>query len=127
MLESLRFGDGCFVKTNVLCFSNFEKLSLISFGRKSFLDVKTIHFMSKMRFMFFTDLPELKSVVFMQQSASNAAYLVLSRLSFTLFSVDLPQLKKIGMEVTKDDTYSLSNLQSIVVDGIIFTRYGRRC
>ena len=67
---------------------------------------------------FFRDLPELKSVVFMQQSANNTAFLVLSRGFLDSQSIDLPQLKKIGMEVTKEVNGPFPNLQSVIVNSV---------
>lgn len=53
------------------------KLNLISFGSMSFYDVKTAHFMSTFEnILSKIDLPELKSVVFMLQSAFNVKTII---------------------------------------------------
>ena len=55
------------------------KLNLISFGSMSFYDVKTAHFMSTFENVLSKiDLPELKSVVFMLQSAFNVKTIIFS-------------------------------------------------
>lgn len=52
LLESLRFGDCSFYRSNTLYLANLKKLSLISFGRKSFHEVKAIHFISFFKWSF---------------------------------------------------------------------------
>ena len=56
----------------------------------------------------------------MLQSAFNVKTIIFSSNNKSYhFNIDLPQLRKVGVEVLKDSNVSFSHIQNIIVDSMI--------